>query len=93
MLCFMVLSFWILDRECSKCSVNILILPLGWRYITLTICFSPISFTISTYKSSTLFFDEYGIFNSGFSQTLYVFLMNIATPPTFESTGSAKNGI
>ena len=41
MLCFVVLSFSIVDNELSNCSVNSLTLPLGWRYMTLTTYLSP----------------------------------------------------
>ena len=33
-LCFIVLSFSIFDKEFSNCSVNSLVFPLGLRYVT-----------------------------------------------------------
>ena len=58
------------------------------RYITLIMCFSSLSFAISTSRSSFLTFVENAIFKSFLSDILELFLINIATPPTLLLTGS-----
>ena len=56
-LCFIVLSFSILDR-------------VFYSLMTLIMCFSPLSLAISTHRSSILTFAEYAIFKSFLSDIL-----------------------